>query len=189
MVPMVLLKPNLCFFVRFVLDTTKKQKKFKKTFCCYNCLDFAERQIFLSVRGIFPRFHSGEKECLKTSSLSRLRLDNNDVSQHSFSPSWNLGKMQLTLGKICLTANLDNYSNKILFHNPFFVKSFTFKYDVGEKIIDICKKIGKPYILDYCYSFDSIFISLGTFGSCNVLLSFIECMSFSFFLRWTRVQS
>ena len=114
MVPMVLLKPNLCFFVRFVLDTTKKQKKFKKTFCCYNCLDFAERQIFLSVRGIFPRFHSGEKECLKTSSLSRLRLDNNDVSQHSFSPSWNLGKMQLTLGKICLTANLDNYSNKIL---------------------------------------------------------------------------
>ena len=115
MVPMVLLKPNLCFFVRFVLDTTKKQKKFKKTFCCYNCLDSAERKIFLSVHGIFPRFHSGEKECLKTSSLSRLRLDNNDVSQHSFSPSWNLGKMQLTLGKICLTANLDNYSNKILF--------------------------------------------------------------------------
>ena len=116
MVPMVLLKPNLCFFVRFVLDTTKKQKKIKKTFCCYNCLDFAERQIFLSVRGIFPRFHSGEKECLKTSSLSRLCLDNNDVSQHSFSPSWNLGKMQLTLGKICLTANLDNNSNKILFN-------------------------------------------------------------------------
>ena len=61
MVPMVLLKPNLCFFVRFVLDTTKKQKKFKKTFFCYNCLDFAERQIFLSVHGIFPRFHSGGK--------------------------------------------------------------------------------------------------------------------------------
>ena len=66
MVPMVILKPNLCFFVRFFLDTTKKQKKIKKKFCCYNCLDFAERQIFLYVRGIFPRFHSGEKECLKT---------------------------------------------------------------------------------------------------------------------------
>ena len=72
---------------KFMLFCTKKQKKFKKKFCCYNCLDFAERQIFLSVRGIFPRFHSGKKECLKTLSLSRLRLDNNDVSQHSFSPS------------------------------------------------------------------------------------------------------
>ena len=56
-----LTEAKFMLFLRFVLDTTKKQKKIKKTFCCYNCLDFAKRQIFLSVRGIFPRFHSGEK--------------------------------------------------------------------------------------------------------------------------------
>jgi hypothetical protein len=85
----------------------------RKTFCCYNCLDLYHAQSFSKCLFlVFPVLSSRNSVSKRNSRPTASNLHNLFSTQYSCSQE--LGKKWLSLGKTFLTANLDNYSNKIL---------------------------------------------------------------------------